>query len=197
VVLLGLVTHPGDVTFWSLITCAVVNSASDFFLHIFKRRFYILFYVVGLQVMPEDWWEGRRPPLPLVNKKVDIFIGEPMQFDIPSLKDVASNWVRSTAGVGSSSCSVSSNADDRKVSSFGNGTYNPHPLHYGVRRCSSFPQVAETLDKMREDGVDVPGPLLDEAAWRWIYTHITEHIWVALSDVTEKARTLSQLRAES
>lgn len=147
-------------------------------------------------MMPEDWWKGRRPPLPLINKKVDILIGEPMQFDIPRLKDVAFNWARASAGVGPS-CSVSSNADDRKVSPLGNGTYNPHPMPYGVRRCSSFLQVAETLDRMRDDGVGIPGPLLDEAAWRWMYTHITEHLWVALSDVTEKARTLRQLRAES
>jgi hypothetical protein len=148
---------------------------------------------VGMQVLPEDWWRGKRPPIPLWNKKVDLFIGEPMQFDIPTLSQVALKWARASAGFGSSEHG-SSNADDRKRSSFGTSGYNPHPLPYGVRRCSSFLQVTET---MRADGVDVPGPLLDEAAWRWMYTHITEHIWVALSDVTEKARTLNQLRAGS
>ena len=141
-------------------------------------------FVVGLQVVPEDWWNGKRPPIPLWNKKVDIFIGEPMQFDIQTLSQVAFKWARAPAGVG-------------YTSGLGSTGYNPHPLPYGVRRCSSLLQVAETLDRMRIDGVDIPGPLLDEAAWRWMYTHITEHIWVALSDVTEKARTLNRLRAGS
>lgn len=114
-----------------------------------------------------------------------------MQFDIASLKEVAFNWARASAGMGSS-CSVNT-AEERKGSPFGNGTYNPHPLPYGVRRCSSFLQVStEKLESMRDD--TVPGPLLDEAAWRWMYTHITEHIWVQLSEVTAKARALSQLR---
>lgn len=153
-------------------------------------------YVVDFQVVPEDWWSGKRPPLPLWNKKVDIVIGEPMQFDIPTLSQVAVKWARASAGVGSTG-NGSSSSDDRKPPGFGTSGYNPHPQPFGVRRCSSFLQVAETLDNMRTAGVVVPGPLLDEATWRWMYTHISEHIWVALSDVRGKARTLNQLRARS
>ncbi|KAG0587953.1 hypothetical protein KC19_2G204100 [Ceratodon purpureus] len=149
------------------------------------------------KMIPEQWWRGKRPPIPLWNKKVDIFIGEPMQFDIPTLKQDAFKWARTSAGVSSSDCG-SSNADDRNRPSFGSTGFGPHPLPFGARRSSAFLQTAETLDTMRTDGIHAPlldGPLLDEAAWRWMYTDITEHIWVALSDVTEKARTLNQSRA--
>ncbi|KAG0587951.1 hypothetical protein KC19_2G204100 [Ceratodon purpureus] len=166
-------------------------------LYIRQRIFTSLIYVVCLQMIPEQWWRGKRPPIPLWNKKVDIFIGEPMQFDIPTLKQDAFKWARTSAGVSSSDCG-SSNADDRNRPSFGSTGFGPHPLPFGARRSSAFLQTAETLDTMRTDGIHAPlldGPLLDEAAWRWMYTDITEHIWVALSDVTEKARTLNQSRA--
>lgn len=32
---------------------------------------------------------GRRPPLPLCNKKIDIIIGDPIEFDLPKMKQMA------------------------------------------------------------------------------------------------------------
>ncbi|GMH23993.1 hypothetical protein Nepgr_025836 [Nepenthes gracilis] len=44
----------------------------------------------GLQeVMPEKFLFGRRPPLPLCNKHIKIIIGEPMEFDLPKLRQTA------------------------------------------------------------------------------------------------------------
>uniref|UniRef100_A0A7I4DTD1 Tafazzin family protein n=1 Tax=Physcomitrium patens TaxID=3218 RepID=A0A7I4DTD1_PHYPA len=148
------------------------------------------------KVMPENYWNGRRPLLPLVNKNVDIVVGEPMVFDIPRLKQAAVDLASASVDVASSG-SVSSEADDRKFPLLGSSMKNPNPLTKGITRLSSIQQVANTLETMKTNGADVPGPLLDEAAWRWIYTHITEHIWVALSEVTQKARTIGQLRADS
>lgn len=45
--------------------------------------------VYHLQVMPENYIFGRRPPFPLCNKDIRIFIGEPLVFDIPKLKQEA------------------------------------------------------------------------------------------------------------
>ncbi|CAN6236586.1 unnamed protein product [Urochloa humidicola] len=42
------------------------------------------------KVMPENLFFGRRPPMPLWGKKIDIIIGEPVQFDMASLKQEAS-----------------------------------------------------------------------------------------------------------
>ncbi|XP_066349020.1 N-acylphosphatidylethanolamine synthase-like isoform X3 [Miscanthus floridulus] len=42
------------------------------------------------KVMPEKSFFGRRPPVPLCSKKIDIIVGEPIEFDMPSLKQEAS-----------------------------------------------------------------------------------------------------------
>ncbi|KAI4327885.1 hypothetical protein L6164_020296 [Bauhinia variegata] len=41
------------------------------------------------EVMPEKFIFGRRPPVPLCYKKINIFIGEPIEFDVPQLKQMA------------------------------------------------------------------------------------------------------------
>lgn len=44
----------------------------------------------GLEkVMPENYMFGRRPLLPLWNRNISIFIGEPIEFDLPKLKQMA------------------------------------------------------------------------------------------------------------
>nr|TKW24100.1 hypothetical protein SEVIR_3G030900v2 [Setaria viridis] len=42
------------------------------------------------KVMPETLFFGRRPPVPLCGKKIDIIVGEPIEFDMASLKQAAS-----------------------------------------------------------------------------------------------------------
>jgi hypothetical protein len=39
-----------------------------------------------LQVLPENYWRGRRPLVPLWMKHISIVVGEPIQFDVPGLK---------------------------------------------------------------------------------------------------------------
>lgn len=46
------------------------------------------------KVMPENYMFGRRPLLPLWFKNISIVVGEPMQFDIPSLRQTAEEAVR-------------------------------------------------------------------------------------------------------
>lgn len=41
------------------------------------------------KVMPEDYLFGRRPPFPLINKHVKIIVGEPIEYDLPRLKEMA------------------------------------------------------------------------------------------------------------
>ncbi|RLM66460.1 N-acylphosphatidylethanolamine synthase isoform X2 [Panicum miliaceum] len=41
------------------------------------------------KVMPENLFFGRRPPVPLCGKKIDIIVGEPIEFDMASLKQEA------------------------------------------------------------------------------------------------------------
>ncbi|OIV93815.1 hypothetical protein TanjilG_03778 [Lupinus angustifolius] len=41
------------------------------------------------EVMPEKFMFGRRPLLPLCNKKIDIIIGDPIEFDLPKMKQMA------------------------------------------------------------------------------------------------------------
>lgn len=44
---------------------------------------------VKLQVMPEKSFFGRRPPVPLCNKNIQIIVGEPIEFDLRRLKQEA------------------------------------------------------------------------------------------------------------
>ncbi|XP_012472729.1 N-acylphosphatidylethanolamine synthase isoform X1 [Gossypium raimondii] len=41
------------------------------------------------EVMPEKFFLDRRPPFPLCNKKIKIMIGQPLEFDIPKLTELA------------------------------------------------------------------------------------------------------------
>lgn len=49
------------------------------------------------KVMPEDYLFGRRPPFPLCNKKVEIIVGDPIEFDIPKMKEMAISLSRDTS----------------------------------------------------------------------------------------------------
>ncbi|WVZ24588.1 hypothetical protein V8G54_003132 [Vigna mungo] len=47
------------------------------------------------EVMPEKYMFGRRPPLPLWNKKIDIIIGDPIELDLPAMRQKAISQSRS------------------------------------------------------------------------------------------------------
>lgn len=46
------------------------------------------------QVMPDKSSRGKRPPFPLCNKEIRIIVGEPMEFDIPKMSQVATSLSR-------------------------------------------------------------------------------------------------------
>ncbi|OMO83365.1 Tafazzin [Corchorus olitorius] len=52
------------------------------------------FVLVFLHVMPENFLLGRRPPFPLCNKNIKILIGEPLEFDIPKMRQMAISMSR-------------------------------------------------------------------------------------------------------
>lgn len=39
--------------------------------------------------MPEKFLWGRRPPFPLCNKNINIIVGEPIEFDLPKMRQMA------------------------------------------------------------------------------------------------------------
>ncbi|PSS30108.1 N-acylphosphatidylethanolamine synthase [Actinidia chinensis var. chinensis] len=41
------------------------------------------------EVMPENYLLGRRPPFPLWNKNIKIIVGDPIEFDLPKLRETA------------------------------------------------------------------------------------------------------------
>lgn len=41
------------------------------------------------EVMPEKFFRGKRPPVPLWSKNINIVVGEPLEFDLPKLKQMA------------------------------------------------------------------------------------------------------------
>lgn len=46
------------------------------------------------KMMPETYCFGKRPPFPLWNKDIKIAVGEPIEFDIPELKQTAISMSR-------------------------------------------------------------------------------------------------------
>ncbi|GAV58809.1 Acyltransferase domain-containing protein [Cephalotus follicularis] len=46
------------------------------------------------EVMPENKFFGRRPPFPLCSKRINITVGEPIEFDLPKLKQMAISMTR-------------------------------------------------------------------------------------------------------
>lgn len=48
------------------------------------------------EVMPENFMFGRRPPVPLFNKRISIVVGEPIEFDIPKMRQMAMSMPRDT-----------------------------------------------------------------------------------------------------
>lgn len=47
-----------------------------------------------LQVMPENFYRGKRPPFPLWNKNIKIIVGEPMELDLPKMRQMAMSLSR-------------------------------------------------------------------------------------------------------
>lgn len=39
--------------------------------------------------MPENYFRGRRPPVPLCNKRINIVVGEPIEFNLPKMREMA------------------------------------------------------------------------------------------------------------
>lgn len=46
------------------------------------------------QVMPENFYHGKRPPFPLWNKNIKIIVGEPMELDLPKMRQMAMSLSR-------------------------------------------------------------------------------------------------------
>lgn len=44
--------------------------------------------------MPEKFLWGRRPPFPLCNKNINIIVGEPIELDLPKMRQTATSLSR-------------------------------------------------------------------------------------------------------
>lgn len=47
--------------------------------------------------MPENYACGRRPPVPLWNREIKIAVGEPMEFNLPELREMALSQSRGSS----------------------------------------------------------------------------------------------------
>lgn len=57
----------------------------------------LIYHKYVLQVMPEKFFRGRRPPLPLWNKRINIIVGEPIEFNLPEMRETAVSTSRDLA----------------------------------------------------------------------------------------------------
>ncbi|KAF7829095.1 N-acylphosphatidylethanolamine synthase isoform X1 [Senna tora] len=90
------------------------------------------------EVMPEKYMFGRRPPLPLCNKRINIVIGEPMEFDLPKMRQMAISQSR-----------------NESFHSIGWPSISPDGLDEAAQRClysSISEQIRTALERLRSLG---------------------------------------------
>ncbi|XP_022741149.1 N-acylphosphatidylethanolamine synthase isoform X2 [Durio zibethinus] len=90
------------------------------------------------QVMPEKFYLGRRPPFPLCNKNIKIIIGEPLEFDIPKMRQLAISMSR-----------------DLSFTSRGWPIISPYGLDEAAQRClysTISGQIQTALEGLRSFG---------------------------------------------
>ncbi|KAK1263283.1 N-acylphosphatidylethanolamine synthase [Acorus gramineus] len=98
------------------------------------------------KVMPEKFLFGRRPPLPVCGKKIQIVIGEPIEFDLQKLAQTAKTMGRNS-----------------------------------LCQSKGWPTI--------------PSHGLDEAAQRWLYTHISEKIQTMMEKLRNLGATIKNIKA--
>ncbi|KAK4839716.1 hypothetical protein QYF36_024309 [Acer negundo] len=92
------------------------------------------------EVMPENFMFGKRPPFPLFNKSINIVVGEPIEFDLPKMREKAISVSR-----------------DHSLPSRGWPVTSPCGLDEAAQKClySSVSEqirtVMESLRRMAED----------------------------------------------
>ncbi|KAK0592406.1 hypothetical protein LWI29_018572 [Acer saccharum] len=93
------------------------------------------------EVMPENFMFGRRPPFPLCNKSINIVIGEPIEFDLPKMREKAISM----------SC-------DQSLPSRGWPTTSPCGLDEAAQRClysSISEQIRTVMESLRRFGTSM------------------------------------------
>ncbi|KAK9285404.1 hypothetical protein L1049_024596 [Liquidambar formosana] len=84
------------------------------------------------EVMPENFFCGRRPPFPLCNKNIKIIIGEPIEFNLPKLRKMAISMSR-----------------DSSFSSVGWPSTSRCGLHEAAQRCL-YATISEHIQTVME-----------------------------------------------
>ncbi|KAJ4713729.1 Tafazzin family protein [Melia azedarach] len=93
------------------------------------------------EVMPENFLFGKRPPIPLFNKRVNIVVGEPIEFDLPNWRPMAISTSR-----------------DSSLSSIGWPSTSPCGLDEAARRClysSISDKIQTVMESLRKFGKSV------------------------------------------
>lgn len=88
--------------------------------------------ISDFQVMPENFFCGRRPPFPLCNKNIKIIIGEPIEFNLPKLRKMAISMSR-----------------DSSFSSVGWPSTSPCGLDEAAQRCL-YATISEHIQTVME-----------------------------------------------
>ncbi|KAK4790098.1 hypothetical protein SAY86_017402 [Trapa natans] len=71
------------------------------------------------EVMPEKFFRGKRPPFPLWNKRINVVVGEPIEFNLPEMRKTA----------------ISTSRDVASAPTIGWPSISPHGLDEAAQRC--------------------------------------------------------------
>lgn len=85
--------------------------------------------------MPEKFLGGRRPTFPLCNKNINIIVGEPIEFDLPKMRQTAISMSRNLS-----------------LPTVGWHSASPNGMDEGAQRClyaTISEQIQTVMDSLR------------------------------------------------
>lgn len=138
-------------------------------------------------MFPENFWFGKRPPVPLFMKHISIVVGEPMVFDMEQLKLDA-------RAVTAKTIRRSPIGNDVPTSAFmGSGVSNHPTVRSDYSTCLHVDPIQSTT--VRQGQREDPSAPLDEFALNWMYAHMSESIRCVLQDLALKAKSINSIHA--
>lgn len=140
-----------------------------------------------LQVFPENYLFGKRPPIPLFMKRISIVVGEPMVFDMAQLK-------RDAKTITAKLISRSPIAKDFTTSNLMGSSIASHPMTSSDYSTCMHVDPRWNTAARQTSGEESP-TILDEYSLKWMYSHMSETIRTILEDLVAKAKCMNKIHA--
>lgn len=110
----------------------------------------LIYQQLILQVMPENFFRGRRPPFPLWNKRINMVVGEPIEFNLPEMRKMA----------------ISASHELASAATIGWPSSSPHGLDKAAQRCL-YVAISGHIQAAMESLRSFSKVVLQPKSWNW------------------------------